>query len=68
MNENLENFTISIWIQADHDVLAFASAFATGNDTTKNKFLISDIRSSGIIAITKNKTQWLEIGSVAQNN
>ncbi|MEK9668776.1 MAG: LamG-like jellyroll fold domain-containing protein, partial [Deltaproteobacteria bacterium] len=67
-NESLDNFTISMWVYPDQDMPTFASAFATGDDTTNNNFQISDNGSSGIIAITENKSQWLEAGTIAQDN
>jgi hypothetical protein len=67
-NESLDNFTISMWLYPDQDMPTFASAFATGDDTTNNNFQISDNGSSGIIAITENKSQWLEAGTIAQDN
>ncbi len=34
-NESLDNFTISMWVYPDQDMPTYASAFATGDDTTK---------------------------------
>ena len=67
-NESLDNFTISMWVRPDEDMDTYASILATADGNGAGKFQISDNGSLGIVAITDNKRQWLEAGTVPIDN
>ena len=59
-SENLDNFTISMWVYPDDDMSTYASALSTADNVNNDNFQIADNGSNGIVAMTENKSQWLE--------
>ena len=67
-SENLDNFTISMWVYPDADMATYASALSTADNVNNDNFQIADNGSNGIVAMTENKSQWLEGGDIARDN
>ena len=57
-----------MWVYPDTDMSTYASALSTADNVNNDNFQIADNGSNGIVAITENKSQWLEGGDIARDN
>ena len=57
-----------MWVYPDADMSTYASALSTADNVNNDNFQIADNGSNGIVAMTENKSQWLEGGDIARDN